>query len=431
MPLKRKVILAPMNPIRLRTHSRVLMIVSILTICQASLCFAAGYEGPGVGTREVTMGGAHIGLADDWTAIYWNPAGLTQLEGWGGGLELAHPVFELAYPSVDGHDPDGSTQVTEAKIKPKVFLPNLGYCHRLRDWTLAGGIYTQVGVVIDWSGTVDGDDVCGLNELEIIAGNLSVARMLIPDLSLGLGLNILYGRNKYEQDKETTNLFIPINTNSEAAADGFGYEGVLGILYKAHPRLSIGGVYRSGTDIKLEGKATVCQSIIRRARIDNSSDYTGALPYPTTYGIGLAFRPVDRLILTADWTRTDWTRMKKEIEYDDPGGTLENKNDDLGWEAVDRYRFGAEYSLTDNWDLRAGLYTDPSPLSDEGESLGPLTEMDKIAYTFGMSYKRKNLHLDLGYILVDSDDKEAEGKSYIEKINFYRITLSYSLDSGS
>ena len=33
----------------------------------------------GVGSRAIGMGGAYVGVADDYSAIFWNPAGLGQL----------------------------------------------------------------------------------------------------------------------------------------------------------------------------------------------------------------------------------------------------------------------------------------------------------------------------------------------------------------
>ena len=33
----------------------------------------------GVGVRAMGMGGAFAGVADDFTAMYWNPAGLAQI----------------------------------------------------------------------------------------------------------------------------------------------------------------------------------------------------------------------------------------------------------------------------------------------------------------------------------------------------------------
>ena len=35
----------------------------------------------GVGSRAMGMGGAYVGIADDYSALYWNPAGLGFLEG--------------------------------------------------------------------------------------------------------------------------------------------------------------------------------------------------------------------------------------------------------------------------------------------------------------------------------------------------------------
>ena len=55
-------------------------VVCALAVVQASMVYAGGYELPMLGSRVLGMGGAFIGTADDWTAIYWNPAGLTQQE---------------------------------------------------------------------------------------------------------------------------------------------------------------------------------------------------------------------------------------------------------------------------------------------------------------------------------------------------------------
>ena len=60
---------------------------SILITCLAvlilvpALAFGNGFYSPTVGTRASAMGGAFIGLADDYSAVYWNPAGITQIKG--------------------------------------------------------------------------------------------------------------------------------------------------------------------------------------------------------------------------------------------------------------------------------------------------------------------------------------------------------------
>ena len=49
---------------------------------------AGGFETKGLGSRALGMGGAAIGLADDWSSIFWNPAGLAFLEGSGAFFEF-------------------------------------------------------------------------------------------------------------------------------------------------------------------------------------------------------------------------------------------------------------------------------------------------------------------------------------------------------
>lgn len=39
---------------------------------------SGGIIGEGLGAKAMSMGGAFIGLADDSSAIYWNPSGLAR-----------------------------------------------------------------------------------------------------------------------------------------------------------------------------------------------------------------------------------------------------------------------------------------------------------------------------------------------------------------
>src|SRR5512146_1636384 len=55
-------------------------IAFVLIVMTVSVGFAQQYNLTGSGARAEGFGGAFIGVADDATAIVWNPAGLTQLE---------------------------------------------------------------------------------------------------------------------------------------------------------------------------------------------------------------------------------------------------------------------------------------------------------------------------------------------------------------
>ena len=53
-----------------------LLVLTMLTLFAVSSLIANGLSLNSIGPRALGMGGAMVGLADDPTAIYWNPAGL-------------------------------------------------------------------------------------------------------------------------------------------------------------------------------------------------------------------------------------------------------------------------------------------------------------------------------------------------------------------
>jgi len=57
-----------------------LTIASTLSFSSSSGTTAANFLKIGIGAKATAMGGAFTALADDGTALYWNPAGLAQIE---------------------------------------------------------------------------------------------------------------------------------------------------------------------------------------------------------------------------------------------------------------------------------------------------------------------------------------------------------------
>ena len=78
----------------MRRSTPAIALTTILTLAFSVSVFASGVALTGIGARATVLGGAYRGLANDWSAMYWNPAGLTQINGFhlGGSFEIVMPT---------------------------------------------------------------------------------------------------------------------------------------------------------------------------------------------------------------------------------------------------------------------------------------------------------------------------------------------------
>jgi len=389
----------------------------VLIFGLASLAFCAGYEVGTLGARATCMGGAFIGLADDWSAIYWNPAGLAQLDGREVVLR-----FMYAHPSITDSDsvanqaPDGvfpkiyptePSQFEETEAEPMhFFYPGIAGYQGLGKWTLGWAPYVVLGDYVDWEDRVkDGlnndIDASFERKMFLMVTNFSLAREVRPNFMVGVGLNVLYLRLKNHINKvyinTTANPYTPDYTfHYDMKTSGVGLEGIFGLLYKPTDRFSIGCVYRTGDTIHLDGRAHYKLSLMPPAE---SSDIDQHFHHPPTYGVGIAYMPIERLVLTADWTRTDWTDWGNYIRYATEGIGLRNPPwHSLDWDRSDKARLGAEYTLRSGVKLRAGVYYDPAAAPSEQVGLDRIVDTHRRTYSFGVGWKAGLWKLDAGYI---------------------------------
>ena len=409
---------------------------------------AGGYEWGGLGSRAQSMGGAFIGLADDWTAIYWNPAGLTQIRGAGAGFEFSSPHVEmrdgdslanLPLAEIDRrfqrdafaqYPPEAEPRQFDKKsVKHDFYIPAgaAGYW-KWADWNMAVGYYIPAGYYTDWddripygAGTITADL---FQELSVTALNFSLARKINSALALGAGLNVLYGEVDYEASKTVADSGISNYSYAfDSGSDGTGYEGVFGGLYHINQKLSLGGVYRTGGVIDLDGRARTSLTL---TGLSEASGYVQKFRHPATYGLGTAYRYTTNLILTADWQRTDWSAFDIDIEYDTPGLALTDQDYSADWSDSNRYRLGVEWKPILRWAFRAGYFFDESPLPDKSVSLSNIVGVDRHSVTLGVGYEWCNdWFVDL--ILAHAwGDREVDDIDYSQKVYTLGLSLSHA-----
>ncbi len=342
----------------------------------------------GNGTKAISMGGAFIGLADDYSAVFWNPAGLTQMkEG-----QVAVFLTDIIPKGTYQFDLLGIDTQTESKHYPS---GGLGYFKPLSK-KLVVGIYAHVpsGVGGTWKG----------DELAILSGGVpfdwssqvgqislspAIAFKVSDQLSLGLAVNINYGLLKM---KRPTDL-----GQYEEDLNGIAFGATFGLMFKPSDKFSIGLSFKPPMKVKVKGDAMMPGAAL--FGLPGTDEGERETTWPMWFGAGIALKPTDCLTVTVDAQYTNWKKMESiPISYTNPGWIAFFEAGSellLKWKDAVQWRFGLEYKVSENFALRGGFYTDPvvSPI-DTHNILLP--ELGYNFITFGFGYKKGKIKLDVG-----------------------------------
>ncbi len=392
---------------------------ALLLLLLTAPAYGGGYEWGGLGARATAMGGAFIGLADDWTANYWNPAGLAQLEGAEGGLELfsPHPTLRAgnSYANLPpspqtseiykytkdmfidytatftGGGVSEPSQFNKTSTSFNFYNPNGvgGYVTIPEYFTLGAAVYSPLGYYTKWVDVMDFGmgEIAAKNHqrLIIVETQLTIAREVLPGLFAGAGAALLYDRIDRNSDKDVTDTgIVDYAYEFDLKADGYGAEGLFGLLYRINDRLSVGAVYRTGATVKLEGPVSSSVDIMG---IYEDTRINQKFRHPPTWGVGLAFKPLlEKLTLTADWQRSDWSVFRTDVSFDQPGLLLQDQAYDEDWKDSNRYRLGCEFMVNPGWALRGGFMYDESPMPGKSISLAYIPDVDRKNVTLGTGF---------------------------------------------
>ncbi len=313
------------------------------------------------------------------------------------------------------------------------YSPGVGGYWAVPDVGVFGvGFYTPVSSHMDWNDTVkdlatQADVIASYStKLTVSMVSLSFARDIIPNLSVGIGSNLVYGNAESDADKEyISEAAPPLNYtfNYDSEASGTGFEWMLGLHYKVVSQLSVGAVYRSGSKLGLNGTASASHTM---SGIDETSDYEQRFYNPATYGVGLAYRPIPRLLLGADWSQTDWTTTKAQIDYVSEGAILKNVDQNMDWERSDTYRLGAEYAIGNRITVQAGYRKDFWAVPDKGVGLTNVNDVDKDIFSFGAGCKLRGTQINAAYLHVGGT-RIAEDVEYEVEENVFVLSCTYGI----
>ena len=436
--------------------AKIFLSVFLCLIFLCSLGFSNGLNLNGIGARAIAMGGAFVGLADDFSAVFWNPAGLGQLKGTNFGLtgDLVFPKgsYQTSMPNeIYPFYPDPTLDV-DATLPSRMYPAGLaGIYSAFGDYLVAGlGVYTPAGLGAKWEGT-DFAEVSGApgfpnqNILwESFVGVITFSPALAVNIQdrffFGATLNVNYGMFNIARTAGWTPLFIiPIDMGQyEESSTGWGFGATVGLLVKPIDQLSFGVSFRTPTVINFKGEAKLGEyanvagtpldletDLLPSLSVPPESDFERAVTFPMWLGIGVAFHPLDSVTITADAQYTNWKNLSTiETDYDDLIWQIfleEESAMELDWMDKWQLRFGFEFWIGDNFALRAGYYNDPTPVPDETMNV-LLPSFSFNSFSAGFGYVMNGLAIDLAVEYLMGKERDIE---YMNLGSSYPLELKY------
>lgn len=373
-----------------------ILLVAALLVC-APPARSAGFLIYEHGAAAMALGGAFTSIANDPSAIWHNPAGLSWVKGtqiMGGGTFIL-PTGYVAFPGLGGLRVD--------QVKQTFFPPNFYVTHKFTDRVTAGiGVFAPFGLGTKWPDP-DAFPLRYLgteNSMETIFINPTIAFKLTDNLSIGVGASYITSTLKLKVTMPSTAInpalpFFDLPASMSAKGDSFDWNA--GLLFR-EKKFSLGVNYRSSFDIKYKGDVTIrtdfVPGIIPPGTIPTSGTAETTFEFPDILTVGGSVNLTDKLLWSVDLHTYFWKRFD-EYTIDVTLGPLTLPLEKQPkWKNSFTLRTGFQLQATERLALRLGGFFDwtPQPLDDMDPNL---PDANRAAVTGGFGYR-------FGHFVVDA-----------------------------
>ena len=368
------------------------------------------------GARSLGLGGAFVALADDATAAWANPAGLTILTRKEASAELRSWRFKNfitdrghAFGTASGIGADTVTGLFNSESVDSTVSPAfLSFVFPFGRWSFAAYRHqvsnfeahiSSTGPFLDSGGDIDRvDPFVGNMKLEIADYGGSFGYRLTSRVSVGIGV----GLHDFSM-QSTTDRFLYLPLGPPPVAQRASFTGVgqrfgpadlsasnalftltqvgsdqavavnIGGLYRGE-RVSVGAAFRQGPEFKYSTKDVAGPASPRAGGFAVGQvvdEENGIFAVPDVYAVGVAFHSPGALQLSIEYDRVEYSQLSKQnvevlgIEESNPvlGPTIGKLiTENLTFPDSNQLRAGAEYFWarpTNTILFRLGAWLDP------------------------------------------------------------------------
>ena len=369
-------------------------VLAVLALGVSAL--SASANGFSLGAQDAfatARGGAFVATADNASAVYYNPAGLTQLEGVNvrGGIYGVYLNPTFSPPSTAANS--GNTYHIEDNLAA---VPQVFGAYTPKDWPLSFGFgfYAPFGGNLSWPQDTGFRTVAISGSLKYLAFNPVAALKLAPGFSIAAGAMANYA--SLDTDQGLIGSSGPLVNYFRFKGDGWGLGYNAGLLWQPFEQVSLGATFRSSTKITMEGRTDFelqpfIPHSVRSARAD--------FEFPWTAVLGVSYRPTPKWNLEFDANYTDWSSFGKTTIYETPAPPYPMQPNVLvtfDWKASWMYQFGVTRYFDNGWHVSAGYVFDQNSVPDAYYS--PLAvDLDRHFFSIGTGFKGKRFDFDIAY----------------------------------
>jgi long-chain fatty acid transport protein len=325
----------------------------ILALCACVLwaqdATALGLRIPNQDASAIARGNAFVATADNPSAMYYNPAGITQLEG---QHIQAGSLFYLGIYA-DYESPTGASVHNNAEV---IAAPTLQYTISPEDLPLSFGfgVYEPFGFSVKWPNEAPFRQEALEGSLAYVTLNPVVAWRIVPSLSIAAGPTFNYSQITMKQGILPSPYLLP-GDEAKFKGDNWSYGFNVGLLWQPHPQWSFGASYRSSSRMDYQGDFTMQPS---PPLVPGSIATSSSIDFPQIAIAGISFRPTPKWNIEFDLDWADWDSV-------DSLAIQGVSNRRLDWHSTFMYEFGVTRSFDNGYYLSAGYFYSPASTSTE------------------------------------------------------------------
>ena len=403
------------------------IIFSVLALTSLS-AFAGGFQLNLQGARALGMGGAYTGLAHGPATTFFNPGGLTQIEGhqFNLGTSLIFPSVSLQTSVHDNIDQ------TTGMATPIHFY----YGGQINEKLYVGfGLNNQFGSSSSFEDDWQGRYIVQNISLRTFMFQPTIAYKLHEKISIGIGAVYTTGKFSYEKavplTTETTN-FGKARLEGKGSAFSFNVGAFSQLIKNDKMELGLGIDYRSGIKLALKGGTASFSDVPASlaSKFPETTKFDGGLNLPSVATAGISFKYIlnekSELTFAYDFARTNWSSydtLAFDFENEETPDSKTVKN----WQNVNAHRFGVEYKIN-KLRFRVGGYHDQSPILD-GFVSPELPDATHMAPTVGFGMEvSEMISFDIAYLSQKySREASLDDAGFSAKYNRGVDVVSFSL----